>query len=78
MEELLSCSYDELLHTRAEANGVSFPLDGFDGFFCSYNITDETLELDGYPVDGLCLEVVILQGEEKQIAKFTSFVYKDF
>ena len=78
MEELLSCSYDELLHTGAGANGVPFALDDFDGFFCSYNIIDETLELDGYPVDGLRLEVVILQGEEKQVAKFTSFVHKGF
>jgi len=89
MEALLSYSYADLLDLGAELNGGFFScpsevssvpaaIEGFDNFFCYYTIAYDTLELDGCPVDGLRLEVIILQGEEKQVVKFLSFVREKY
>lgn len=77
METLLGCSYDELIEKEAELNGIPVVLDGFEDFTYYHYITGDTLELGGYQVNGLRLEVGIIQGEGKQLVKFTAFVHKE-
>ena len=82
MEKLLSNSYTDLLALGVSLNGGSFPasstpkpLGAYDEFLYSYSIAYETLIFNGYPVQGLRLEVLlILQEDGRQIAKFTTFV----
>lgn len=76
METMLRCSYDELIEKKAE-NGIPVVLDDFEDFTCYHNITGDTLEMGGYQVNGLRLEVGIIQGEGKQFVKFTAFVHKE-
>ncbi|NLX91068.1 MAG: type II secretion system protein [Firmicutes bacterium] len=77
METLLGCSYEELIEKEAELNGIPVVPEGFEDFTCYHNITHDTLELNGYQVNGLRLEVGIVQGEGKQLVKFTAFVHKE-
>ncbi|MEW5922020.1 MAG: hypothetical protein AB1796_13965 [Bacillota bacterium] len=88
MEELRACSYAELLAMGAELNGGTFPCPsevssipvvqaGFAEFKRYHTLACETLEFDGYIVRGLRLEVVILQGVDREVARFISFVRKD-
>ena len=76
METLLGCSYDELIEKGAELNGIPIVLDDFEDFTYYHNITSDTLELGGYRINGLRLEIGIIQGR-KQLVKYTTFVHKE-
>ncbi len=77
METLLSYSYGELAAEEAEQGEASLALENFAGLTCSHNITSEGLELDGYRIEGLRLEVGATLEGGKEFAKFVTFVCKE-
>lgn len=88
MEELRACSYAELLALGAELNDGFFPcpgevcskpeqVSGFEGFTRYYTLACHTIEFDGYLVDGLRLEVTILQQADREVVSYISFVRRD-
>ena len=71
MELLRANSYGVLSAKAAAGHGISLP--GSQNFQPLYRISNETLLFGGYPVRGLRLDVIIMQGES-EVVRFISFV----
>jgi len=71
MELLRSSSYGVLSAKGAAWLGASLP--GSENFQPRYRISGETLLFGGYPVRGLRLDVIIMQGDS-EVVRVVSFV----
>ncbi len=86
MEVLLANSFEELAQMGSELNigvnscpmmaGSSVPvfIKDYDELAYYYNIHSHEMKFDGYTVKGLRLEVAILQREERELVRITTFV----
>ena len=73
MEGLLSVPVADLVPGFSE----SVPLYFGAGFYYDCAVVPDTLYLDGYTIQGLRLEVAVLQEGGRQIAGFTSFIRQE-
>lgn len=86
LEVLGSRSYDELLLLGEELNGGVFPcpggaassipadVSGIEGLRWYYSLTCDSFDFDGFLLQVLRLEVVVLDEGDRQLARFGSYV----
>jgi hypothetical protein len=88
MEVLRAHTLEELLQKGTVLNDGVYPcpgavvsstpevISGFEGLLLNYSMTCDLLQFDGYPLQGLRLDVMVQQEEGKQTVRFASFIPK--